>query len=70
MGLFTRSGFTFDAVVADGVIYDAVTDADGRVWLDGYDEDFVVVIDGVLIGDFIYPAYLGDDGRLYLEEND
>ncbi|MEY9961335.1 hypothetical protein [Streptacidiphilus sp. MAP5-52] len=70
MGLFTRrSGFEFDAVTADGVTYDAVTDDDGVVYLVDYDEDYRVWIDGVIIGDYWYPAHTDEYGRVYLDED-
>ncbi|WP_042370543.1 hypothetical protein [Streptacidiphilus neutrinimicus] len=73
MGIFDRAwrpDFTFDAVVADNIAYDAWTDEDGVVHLeDGYDPDLVIVPDGVLIGRKVYPAYLGDDGRIYMDED-
>jgi hypothetical protein len=65
-----RPDFEFDAVVADNIAYDVWTDEDGVVHLDdGYDPDLVIVPDGVLIGRKVFPAYLGDDGRIYLDED-
>jgi hypothetical protein len=69
MGLFSRPGFEFEAVVAGGHVYDAYTDASGRVWLDT-DQDVEVFIDGVVIGGYVYPAYTDEYGRVYLAEDD
>lgn len=65
-----RAGFEFDAVVADGVVYNAVTDDDGVVYLTDYEPDYRVWIDGVVIGDWIYPAHTDGYGRVFLDEDD
>jgi hypothetical protein len=73
VGLFSRwrPDFDFDALIADGIAYDAWTDKDGVVYLaDGYDPDLIVVPDAVLIGNQVVPAYIGDDGRIYLDDQD
>ncbi|MFI6986698.1 hypothetical protein ACIBSV_50320 [Embleya sp. NPDC050154] len=69
MGWFGRfkGDFCFEEVVGEGVIWPAYTDDDGVVFLD-VDEDVEVVIDGVVLGDEIYDAYIDDRGRLRLDE--
>ncbi|MFJ8745781.1 hypothetical protein ACIRL2_41290 [Embleya sp. NPDC127516] len=69
MGWFGRyrGDFYFEEVVGEGVIWPAYTDDDGVVFLD-VDEDVEVVIDGVVLGDEIYDAYIDERGRLRLDE--
>jgi len=72
MGLFSRRpDFYFDQVVStEDLIYDAFTDDDGVVWLDGYEEGTEIDISGVVIDGYIYPAFTDEYGRIFLDEDD
>ncbi|UDM05568.1 hypothetical protein [Streptomyces longhuiensis] len=60
----------FESVIADGVIYPAVTDDDGVLWIDD-EGDFEVVVDHAVVDGVIYEAHVDEDGRLliYLDED-
>ncbi|MGG7568972.1 hypothetical protein [Streptomyces sirii] len=59
----------FESVIADGVIYPAVTDDAGVLWID--DEDnYEVVVDHAIVDGVIYPAEVDEYGRLLIYLDD
>ena len=65
MGLFSRD--------PDPVVVDAVMDISGYTWRATFDEDgrvlteVSVVVDRAVVGDYVYPAYVDDNGYLIVE---
>jgi hypothetical protein len=60
----------FDSVIAGGVIYPAVTDDNGVLWIDDED-DYEVVVDHAVVDGVIYEAEVDEYGRLliYLDDD-
>ena len=56
----------FEAVIADGVIWPAYTDDDGRLFID-VDYEVDVPVDHAIVDGVIYPAWIDDDGRLLID---